>query len=92
MCRPGSGRDRYLLAIETQAGNAEVHRSIIMSVPALENSTAEVAELADALASGASGSNPIGVQIPASAPTFAHESSRRLSAVALAKADLALAQ
>ena len=31
-------------------------------------STAEVAELADALASGASGSNPIGVQITASAP------------------------
>ena len=31
-------------------------------------SHAEVAELADALASGASGSNPIGVQIPASAP------------------------
>ena len=34
-------------------------------------SDAEVAELADALASGASGSNPIGVQIPASAPAFA---------------------
>ena len=30
--------------------------------------TAEVAELADALASGASGRKPIGVQIPASAP------------------------
>src|SRR5687767_15150339 len=44
----------------------------IMFVPALNVSTAEVAELADALASGASGSNPIGVQIPASAPTFAH--------------------
>ena len=29
---------------------------------------AEVAELADALASGASGRKPIGVQIPASAP------------------------
>ena len=33
---------------------------------------AEVAELADALASGASESNLIGVQIPASAPAFAH--------------------
>ncbi len=32
---------------------------------------AEVAELADALASGASGRKPIGVQIPASAPAFA---------------------
>ena len=31
---------------------------------------AEVAELADALASGASGRKPIGVQIPASAPPF----------------------
>ena len=39
-----------------------------MSVPG-KISTAEVAELADALASGASGSNPIGVQIPASAPS-----------------------
>ena len=41
-----------------------------MPLPARRFTTAEVAELADALASGASGSNPIGVQIPASAPTF----------------------
>ena len=34
-------------------------------------STAEVAELADALASGASGRKAIGVRVPASAPAFA---------------------
>ena len=45
----------------------------ILSVPAGARLShcAEVAELADALASGASGRKPIGVQIPASAPTFA---------------------
>ena len=57
---------------------------------------AEVAELADALASGASPGNRVGVQIPASAPAFANRSlrsplrlasqrirpTRRLSAVA----------
>ena len=44
--------------------------SVILSVPAgrFPSSCAEVAELADALASGASGRKPIGVQIPASAP------------------------
>jgi hypothetical protein len=41
--------------------------------------TAEVAELADALASGASGSNLIGVQIPASAPDFARKTRERAS-------------
>ena len=58
-------------------------RRVIMSVPPSGKiSTAEVAELADALASGASGSNPIGVQIPASAPIFAHECPRRLPTIA----------
>jgi hypothetical protein len=41
----------------------------VRSCPA-KISTAEVAELADALASGASGRKLIGVQIPASAPIF----------------------
>ena len=41
--------------------------------------TAEVAELADALASGASGSNLIGVQIPTSAPDFARKTRERAS-------------
>ena len=40
---------------------------------------AEVAELADALASGASGRKVVEVQILSSAPTFAHDQVRRLS-------------
>ena len=44
-----------------------------------EISTAEVAELADALASGASGRKLIGVQIPASAPDFARKARERAS-------------
>ena len=36
-----------------------------------DHNTAEVAELADALASGASGRKPIGVRVPASAPILA---------------------
>lgn len=34
------------------------------------NLLAEVAEVVDALGSGPSGSNPVGVQVPSSAPTF----------------------
>ena len=40
---------------------------------------AEVAELADALASGASGRKAIGVRVPASAPTLAHAGQRQVS-------------
>jgi hypothetical protein len=36
----------------------------------LPRSTAEVAELVDALASGASGGNPVEVQVLSSAPTL----------------------
>ena len=44
-------------------------RDAIVGVPPLRRShTAEVAELADALASGASGRKAIGVRVPASAP------------------------
>ena len=42
-----------------------------MFLPAHEFFFAEVAELADALASGASGRKAIGVRVPASAPDFA---------------------
>jgi hypothetical protein len=52
-----------------QQGSARY--SDIMSVPARRQSPlAEVAELADALASGASGSNPLEVRVLSSAPVF----------------------
>jgi hypothetical protein len=42
---------------------------LYFDVPASHELPAEVAELADALASGASGRKAIGVRVPASAPT-----------------------
>ncbi len=52
---------------------------------------AEVAELADALASGASGRKAMKVRVLSSAPAFALDCGRRLPAVALAKAGHSLA-
>src|SRR5688572_18300951 len=64
----------------------------MFSVP--ENSCrAEVAELADALASGASGRKAMKVRVLSSAPAFAHECRRRLPAIARsATAGLSLQQ
>ena len=58
-------------------------RRYILCVPArgIAPSHAEVAELADALASGASGRKVIGVQIPASAPFFKNGSFRPFAGV-----------
>jgi hypothetical protein len=48
------------------AGRLRLYSRVL---PAVLTSLAEVAELADALASGASGGNLVGVQIPPSAPS-----------------------
>src|SRR5687768_3677439 len=49
----------------------EHHQSPFARARACGGPLAEVAELADALASGASGRKAIGVRVPASAPAFA---------------------
>src|SRR6185369_7171595 len=58
------------LSSRTNACQRDSRGPVVRSRPA----DAEVAELADALASGASGRKAIGVRVPASAPDFARRS------------------